>query len=472
MDDNRLDKLFKAEKENEGLVPPASVWEDLENDLGQNKRKKRIFVWWILGVLLIATSIYYIYQSSNISTEAHSKNSAILSDENNGSMAEPQDQDNESDIDKDIHQNINLEEKAIKNDNDLENEDSNGIRTTNSFVSESERNAHAKNLTSTLLQKKNANTNREFNLNNEVISIEESIKNSLNQLDKANPISHDNKNVLRGRILKDSENKNLILPTSKTIINIPSIRNLSFLLKSPPMIFRKPKMSLIFPNINKKNKVNHPHTFAAFIHLGRPNFKTVVMDNSSHPSESDWYSIGVGISYQYEISHGLHLGGGLNLRQSKKKFNFESEELSLIGYKPDGTSTTPPFEYGKRISQGEQKYSLIDLAASIKYDIWSRRMKVSVGLSTLLNIKLITEGKALDESKGIIRYSTADKAYQSALGFGISPSITFSFPMNDNTFLTFIPNFTTYFENLQNELLERDLKYSNFGIDIGVSKRF
>ena len=79
MEEKDLDRLFKKEKEHESVNPPDFIWDNLENDLRKNRRRKR-FVWfWFFGAvgLMFAAWFYLSTKEYDPKQEISVENSTI-----------------------------------------------------------------------------------------------------------------------------------------------------------------------------------------------------------------------------------------------------------------------------------------------------------------------------------------------------------------------------------------------------------
>lgn len=463
MEEKDIDKRFKAEKDGEYFDPPAYVWDSLEQDLKKNKRKKRFFVWWLAGLLFVLSTSTYLYQKLDSTQEEYSELATSSKMEIDSDIDKSEDiKSNEIQNESTLQSEQNNQEANSTIENQFEVAENRPGKTSNQANNKSSI-KKIENSTTEILMRNQSNEYSDINsktpLSNNsklsTLSVAETFENKINEENT------NSGNYLNGKIENNFLNRNrLSIPTLKnTLLHLyPFSRNL----KNPTPSY-PPPIKIDNRNLN---------TITAILHIGRPNFSNVLSGSESISTESDWYSYGLGISYHREIINGLYLGSGINYRQSKRKFNYESEDISLRGYEQRLTTPSIPLEYGKLISEGEQNFSFIDLSLGIKYDVWSKHIKVSVSMAAIFNLQLRSKGKALDTDRNIIRYTNGDNLYQSNIGFGFSPSITVDIPIYKNFNLTLSPNYTSYFQNLESGQLLREMGYSNFGLDLGLSRKF
>jgi len=463
MEENDIDKYFKSEKDSEYLDPPAFVWDSLEQDLKKRKKKKRFFVWWFAGLFFVLGLSAYLFQKLDLTQVEYSE------------LDNSTKKDSKSDLDvvPQIKSNKMLAETvfqpelpSLAGSNTDENNAAKSENQTKKSIPLTEFKRDLKqNITSNSItqNRSQSSMNTEDSSKTPLFSNNEPGSKSItNDIESSSQQENASSRELFGQKV---ENDFLI----RDVLTVPILEGSQIDLFLFSRNLKKPKHSHLKPTkVNNKK----PNTIALAIHLGKPNFSNVASGQESIPEESDWYSYGLGISYQREITDGLYLRSGINYRQSKRKFNYESEDISLQGYEQRLSTPTIPHEYGRLVSEGEQRFSFTDISIGLNYEVWSQGVRVSVGMDAILNLQLRSEGKTLDNDQSIIRYTNDDNLYQSSLGVGISPSVNIDFPIHENFNLTLSPRFVSYFQDLENEVLLRDLRYSNFGLDLGLSRKF
>jgi len=456
MEDKGLDKLFKAEKEKESHDPPTFVWDDLEKDLRRNARKKRFIVWWFVGLLLVSAATFYLYQNkkiindeasqmtaSSINDETKSNTSNVI--ENNENLNDDKTKDQKTDVVSSntkeiIRKNIASIESGISNSKTVQQE----ISNQNYSINDSRN-----------IQDEEKSGNYEISTSFPRNRLSASAKTQLNAKSKY------------GERTKTNNTSTVSLAT-RDKVEISTIKNLTFLLSTPLI-----KIKDLHPGyLERISPDKMRNTLIVSTHVGKPTFSDATFSTTNLQSESDWYSYGLGINYFHEVINQFHVGVGVSFRQSKRKFNYESEELQLRGYGSNSSVSSEPFEYGRVLSQGEQRFTFLDFSTGAQYDILTEGIGISLGLSAIFNFKLKSEGKTLGINREIIGYTDDNNFYQSSLGLGFSPYITFSMALSENLHFTLTPSYSTYFQNIESDRLLRDMKYSNFGLEVGVGRKF
>lgn len=453
MEEKDIDKIFRTEKMSESYDPPSFVWDELEKDLRSSKRKKRFIAWWFLGLFIVASTTIYLLENRSVQKIEESLISQPSTSES----------DSHADHLKSANLNQNKNKEQIANDKTAINGETPESEVANVISSQSHtKTAEVENsalkyqeVENQISQTLGAESNIDITTSAEqsepiAYTKTESVDNAnFNQNPKDNVILAENGAVRKKLVVSSIDSKSFLLVASSKRINAGDV-------KSPRQIESDRKLNGILVSL----------------HLGKPTFSDFSSTSSTLSTTVDWYTFGLGINYCYEVANKFRVGAGLRLQQSKRKFNYTSEELLLRNYETGSSFQSEFFEYGKLISQGEQRFTFFDITAGMQYEIWSGGLEVSLGLSANFNLILDSEGKTLGESNEIIHYSNEDKIYPSKLGLGFSPYVSLCLPIRENLSVTLIPSYTKYFKKLESERLSNELRYSNFGLDIGMSKQF
>ena len=457
MEEKDIDRLFKREKENEAFSPPDFVWDNIEKDLRQNKKKKRFIVWWFVGFLLVVSTTLALYQSKNFNNaEVPSiAGSSILDNDSKTELLSKN--DNDKTVEDTRNQNLKTEDITSKSKDNIGKEINAKEAVSNNSKSTLLRNQYQESSIKGSNNKPNDQSETHKPEANRITSDERTVS-SKNQLADKSIYSEIVDNIYNA-------DENLVILEN---INVLPITSPTFLLFEPTEMVKVPN-----PSYPKQIKLGEKlNTVSVSMQIGKPTFANVAASVSDLSLEFDWYSYGLGINYLREVKSQTYIGAGLSFRQSKRKFNYESEELKLHNYERGVPFVAESFEFGRLLSQGEQRFRFVDFTTDVQYKFWNKGIGIRLGLSAIVNIKLSTEGKYLGSNEEIIYYAKDDNFYSSSLGFGITPFVSFDVPLSAGLHLMLTPNFTTYFQNIESDEPTKGLKYSNIGLAIGVGKQF
>jgi hypothetical protein len=459
--DNKLDKIFTEEKDQASLAPPAFVWDNLEHDLKLKNKRRPVFIYWLKGIFIflgIAGLIYFLNGENSESVTFNSNiNTQIEPNLKEESTSTINDIQSPNSI---VNNQYSIDNQLNPNESSSNYTDKTNIENKSPSTSNTQKKATSINPTitkSTLNAQENLLENSKHNT---FTSFEDQLNSTHFLNDKEDIISQNNfepESELKAQ--RSSRITSFLNTEIRTKVNS---NTLPYFL--PSEAFSNLSHNSKFPETKIEKTQN---ILTVYFHIGKPIFSDdPLSDDKINKPETDWYSLGGGINYERNISSKFVAGIGFNYTLSKRKFNYNSSELYLLN------TASSSFEYGSLESQGEQKFTLIDLPLSLKYQFSKNKMRFSVGLSAILNLQLSTSGKTLESDGSITKYSNVDNRYQSSIGLGYSPFLSLDFPIQKQIYLSISPRYTGYLTDLEDRMKERFLGYSSFGFDVGLSRQF
>jgi len=449
-----IDRLFKEKLKDFEVTPNDSVWESIEKELHQKKRKRRVIpIWWqisgvaaVLALLLTVGNFMF-----NDSLEIKSTNPVVNTEDEIDSNVPPPPSDSNT-----ILNNFHDEESVVNNNVDNPSSDSTLTNNLNQIDNNTEAIA-------------NTNTKSEKALNN------------INTKTDNNKLSNINTNTVT--VANDTKNEDAINPTNlpkseqkKSILDImadPVNKNTDVVVSDPQPKENVEDMNVVNPNdlnntiedaIANTNNINEKEKDEK---LSRWNISTnvapVYFSSFGNGSPLDEQFIGNSKSGELNMSYGINgsyaltdklkirtgvnkvnlgyntnnvivyrgvgitLASALSRNNNNIKFIDESQNTSILSTQNMSFASAPEVVKTSINSSLNQEFSYIELPIEVEYSLLSKKLGVNVigGFSTLFlnNNKIYStlngEKSLLGEAKNI-----NDTSYSANFGLGLNYNVS------------------------------------------------
>ena len=460
MEEHKIERLFKAEKEGEAMDPPAFVWHNLESDLKKQTKKRTLFYFWMLGLVIGCglLGIVYIQSGEDVPSRAISNNSTLAVNSHEASVHSASGQLTTTQVQ--VQAAVTepdfptLQENATGEKHNAKNQATK--RTTSSTATRVDNSTGTNQVKPfvTTIQTPQQQRIKDAALNPSTL---EHSPTSISPLDRRSHVGNHLSQPAPGTQSK-----------SQPLQQIPTVEQ-SFIVSTILSPLLSVKNSVDLPSSNPiipSHVAQRKNIIGGHISLGKPTFNSRTMHDFTTDGSYDWYDYGAGIVYERLVTSRMSIGTGLSYRVSKRKLDYKSTDLILL------QTSAGSFEYGKLISTGEQRYSFINIPLSIKYQLLTEKVRLAVGFSGILNVELTTAGKSIDAYGQVQRYSSADNQYQSSLGLGYAPFLSIDFPIREHMSISLRPHYVVFINPLKESDSNLLTDYSSFGIDIGLNRRF
>lgn len=431
MSNKELDKYFKAEKALEYQTPPIEIWDNLEREMKMRKKRRRVFVLWMVFGLSIfgLVSLLVLKSTSDSSPAFKKKDVAIL-------MDLPLTPSEKKDI-------LNADDKNFSGFSEIQTEVEN--QSSSKKKTESEK---------TPLKNSSNQTKKNVDLQRDIKSTVRSLDSNQNEYKFTEMEGHEDLPILAEQSFRNT-------------FDFEDINTIDFQVHRSFEILEMVAPAIVEPYAPRANSF----AITAMMDLGRPSFRIDQASNNSTSFVAPWYSIGARLQISYGLSDRLKILVGSSYRLSKRKFDYESDDLLLVGYDNGQPSVNPP-KLGRLISRGEQRFGFLDVSCGMSYEFLKGRVMLSADLEWVFNMKLHTSGKTLDAHSIVIRYGDEDGHYQSNLGMGVAPALRMGVPLGSTSSFYTALRFVYYFDPLENSILTSTYMYSNTAISVGYGLRF
>lgn len=461
MEEHNIERLFKAQKAHESMDPPTFVWDNLEQDLKKQSKRRKPLYFWLIGLVIGVGMVSFLFLQSR-DNEQHEPTS------NSSMTADIGDQDTKLltsgqhvTIQVPLHTSdtelgsTTLQSAATEQiDNEKNNTSISQVTTGSNRVDGTISSTPSLSAVTT---SQAAQWNTATNTTPSAASFEALPKS--NGLQIAQVPGHMNLN----KSTTETHTQRKLFLKARTKEQLLMVGTMLIPLQQANRSIESPSFSNLITTINTSQRRN---LIGGYVSIGKPIFDSRAAHDFKTDSSTDWYSYGAGMMYERVLTSRISIGTGFSYTVSKRKFNYESTDLLLV------RTSSGTLAYERLLSKGEQNYSFANIPLSIKYQLLTSKVRLAIGFSGILNVGLTTSGKSLDVNGQVQRYSSADNQYQTSFGLGYSPFLSIDFPVGEHTSLSLRPHFIGYFNPLIQSNSNVLIDYSSFGINMGINRRF
>ena len=453
----------------------AIIWDDLAKAIRPEKKRRRLFLWLLLGGLLIsggAFGIYYLDQNSDNSSDQ----TALISKEDAAiqkPISKSQDKLPEAAINSN-EDNLNSENKvnsSVQKDANAQLIKVDGETETN-FPAEKKN-----NLFSSSVKKSSPLRNSPVNSdlkNGNKISLKESGTNERRSIAPSDDASTP---VLIDRA--KTENIHIDLADEPIITGHTDLKGLDFLptmiaeIQTSESLTKLLSAQVKCPTFSKKKT-------AFYLELeGMAGMPVKYLNSKSEATklyqlrketEKPWFSWGAGMHAGLVFKDKFSIGTGVDFVQIKEKFDYsKSEVVDLIYHvNPNTGEVTGPYVVkGFRRSSGEITHNLIDIPLNLGFQTSSDKWNLGVQAGPVFNINLTSKGKIMFDTDSISRIQN-EEIYVDRLRFGLQGSLMVSRKIGSNFSIYARPSFKYYMNNWNNENYPIDTRFHLLSLNIGL----
>ena len=198
------------------------------------------------------------------------------------------------------------------------------------------------------------------------------------------------------------------------------------------------------------------------------------LQNAREGSESSWYNWGGQFLVGLNINRNIYFGTGLEVSQSKDKFNHEVSGVTqlVINLDENGNPIDTSLVSGTFVSAGEVRYNMVDIPIFVGLTKSMGSWDVGIEAAALLNISFSATGKVLDESLEVSTLAETPLASREKIGMGLKGSIVVRKYISNGLSLHVKPTFKTYLGSVSQANYPLDTKLSFGRLDVGLKMDF
>ena len=434
---NNNERHLKEKADKHNPIPPPLVWDEIEQVLDNDKRKRRLYpILWIFVALVVGATVFI---SLNVTKDKESltiEREAIISDDQKQSDPIFQDVrsvDAEATNEANKGTNANFPETTLTDSNNPEGEKTNAETL--------------KPLATHQHQSSNSNTS---GLDNSLLAntIPSNTTAVLSKEDISTPETSTRPTFEARNILPVTP-----LPRPKRIreLTIPGI----------PLPDLSESLTAFFVSESKANALQPSPWFVELKGgFGRNLSNPVLIDETQGGyrlnTESRWYSWSAAMQLGYQINDHWYTTVGFDLNQTKHKFDFWRRGISgLVVSEDQGFQITNSDFF----NVGEINYTFADIGLSFGRRVNINKWHFSLEGGAILNLLFNANGKVQVGGLEFSRLENQEAYFNTRIGMGARFSATLDQPISDELWISVGPSYYQYFSTVssdENPLRERN----------------
>ncbi len=470
----KLEAHFRSEAEKHGSTPPPFIWDEVNSNLPQEKKKKkRLFYWILLGLSIC--SIAFLQRDRFITSEQYRIHQSQSSD------SSIQHQSNIDSKDKIIDNTVTYHKQSI----DGNNSEMSSIVTSTKFNQDQEIQSDLNTKTKSHYDTKINGGIKSSRLNSSMKSKTSSLEKTIILAEQNNHSSvikrwdkEENLTAITSSVIMHSQNQ-IATSTEDIIIGLhnhtvtvldglPMLRASPFNLKAPippvlPIEYDLDNSAKPLDGVEQKTN-SFFFEISSLIGTHNTDLTSELPVDSFYrsSSETNWYTWGAKVRIGYQLANSFSVKTGVDFIESRDKFNFRGETIL-----PSSTqlSTT-----GLRFfSEGDLTYRQLNIPLTI--GIEKTKGKVVFGLegTLLLNLSFSAEGKIQTGLTTISRVENLE-IYKRSLGLGYNGALILGYQISKQNSLYFRPTYSKYLSMTSKEDNDVTSNLSQYYIEIGFRR--
>lgn len=443
-------------------IPPNSVWENIEQELGNNKKPLLPFYFWLIFGLIGGMLLFYKVSQSSLDVKEPKLEQSITLNEQS----------------KNAYQVEDKKQPALENrlNSELSNENNNSFK-----IYESEK---ARQLVDHKNHQNKGILKHEPRLNTPYHSIKKKQKGNI-EIQK-NDIQTDQSNVNENN---ESNENNLIdnqPQKTKNIVSRMDIYGVNPLPTLAQAAISGTKSKLIpqtafNPNCSvfkKKRKVEFYLDLGLSAGYVIRNLSNESIDDSYRivrdNSESPWYHWGVSLTGGVLFNRKFSLASGLQFNQIKEKFKFERNgvvRITITQY-PDGRPPDTMVVSGREIHQSEIKHSMISIPVLLGYHHQKDNWSFGVEFGPVINLSTKSEGKMVFYDLSLKYIQENSNLFKTNMGIGLTGGLPIQWKAMNNLFFHVRPGVTWFPDQINSTTNPIKQKYILPSMGVGTRMIF
>jgi hypothetical protein len=188
-------------------------------------------------------------------------------------------------------------------------------------------------------------------------------------------------------------------------------------------------------------------------------------------TESEWYNWGLFLRGGVYISPSLSIGTGFEYVQLKDRFNHTESIVTKLVITYDaitGKALDTALVKTAKVNKGENRYSLINIPLTLRYEKYMQSWKVGIDGGLILNLQFANSGKMYNESLAVEKFKNNSNVFKNSIGIGYQASLFLSKRINVGTDLFIRPTFTTFGKSWSIGGYDPATAYTVYRCEIGV----
>ncbi len=471
MAEDRLDKILKSKvDQHPSKMDVEAFWGALEPRLEKPKKRRRIFIWWLLPMVgLIAFAIWMLNHNGSNQTDI---GDGLLTQQ----------------------ENINPSNKVEKISNSKE---------SNSLILSE--NNNIQNDPSSQLQRNTKEIKSELESNNNVVNQKLDTRVNSGQTDlvnrdrinaKQNPNHLHNHALVNESKLFNNTSSNISSIDQRTTFKISNLSSLALNLNTQADVLdlsHRISMSELIEKNEESSSLPGVKGISVYggagmiqrelIDLGVDTLGSLLANRNG--SETTLESLNAGFEFRWYHPSGLNLFGGLEYIRINERFvnsyTFDSirfEEEYIIGNKTVNGVTSDLYGSASVLTvyQVDQTrynaHNFIDLRLGMAYDKSFGKFGLGLSSSIQYNLRSWSSFTMFDEQKNLFTNGGDVQVFKNRNGLSLNLGATLRYQLSDSWNLWFSPEIHRRLKTVTTENYLLDQKYQLIRMKLGLEKRF